>query len=330
MGRRAPGSTSLMVKVGLVLGAGGIVGEAFHRGVVRALRDAAGWDAREASLIVGTSAGSLMAASLRAAGESLDGMQAGVHPSRTLASVPPDETAVPRFLGPGVAVQALRHPRRLKAAAIAGIPAGKHRTAFIQDGVRRRFGDRWTDRPTWVVAVRRRDGDRVVFGRAGAPVTDLGAAVGASCAIPGYFRPVVIGGEAYVDGGVHSPTSADLVADRGLDLVVVSSPMSAARSAWGTRRLDLVPRVYFARQLAREVKPLRRAGTALLVVEPDAAVLACSSLNAMAAHRVDEVEDTAYAQVERLLAADEDVARRLWLAGGQRDLSGAGGGRRRR
>ena len=30
----------------------------------------------------------------------------------------------------------------------------------------------------------------------------------ASCAIPGYFQPVVIGGTEYVDGGVHSVTNA--------------------------------------------------------------------------------------------------------------------------
>ena len=43
--------------VGLVLGAGGLVGHAYHAGVLRALSDH-GWDARSAAVVVGTSAGS--------------------------------------------------------------------------------------------------------------------------------------------------------------------------------------------------------------------------------------------------------------------------------
>ncbi len=48
----------------LVLGAGGQAGEAFHRGVLRAMTDV-GLDARDAEVVVGTSAGSITAASLR-------------------------------------------------------------------------------------------------------------------------------------------------------------------------------------------------------------------------------------------------------------------------
>jgi len=46
-------------KVGLVLGAGGIAGGAFHAGVLAALEEATGWDPRRAALVVGTSAGSI-------------------------------------------------------------------------------------------------------------------------------------------------------------------------------------------------------------------------------------------------------------------------------
>ena len=47
-------------KVGLVLGAGGIAGGAFHAGVLAALEEATGWDPRRAGLVVGTSAGSIV------------------------------------------------------------------------------------------------------------------------------------------------------------------------------------------------------------------------------------------------------------------------------
>ena len=52
-------------RVGLVLGAGGIVGQAYHAGVLAALEVDLGWDARSADVIVGTSAGSVMGTALR-------------------------------------------------------------------------------------------------------------------------------------------------------------------------------------------------------------------------------------------------------------------------
>src|SRR5580658_7949169 len=57
-GRRGPA-------VGLVLGAGGIVGQAYQAGVLAALQREIGWDPREANIIVGTSAGSITGAALR-------------------------------------------------------------------------------------------------------------------------------------------------------------------------------------------------------------------------------------------------------------------------
>jgi NTE family protein len=54
-----------MPRVGLVLGAGGLVGQAYHAGVLAALENELGWDPRTASLVIGTSAGSLTATLLR-------------------------------------------------------------------------------------------------------------------------------------------------------------------------------------------------------------------------------------------------------------------------
>ena len=47
-------------------GAGGVAGGAFHAGVLAALEEATGWDPRRARLVVGTSAGSISGAALRA------------------------------------------------------------------------------------------------------------------------------------------------------------------------------------------------------------------------------------------------------------------------
>src|SRR4051794_37190794 len=63
-------STSLppatTTRVGLVLGGGGVAGMAFHAGVLWALHHDLDWDARDAVVIVGTSAGSIVGAVLRA------------------------------------------------------------------------------------------------------------------------------------------------------------------------------------------------------------------------------------------------------------------------
>jgi len=124
--------------------------------------------------------------------------------------------------------------------------------------------------------------------------------VAASCAIPGFFAPVSIGGVRYVDGGVHSPTNADLVAGLGLDLVVVSSPMSVARN---TVRFapDQPARRLSRLALAREVRRIRRAGTPVLTFQPTDAVLDVMGWNAMDASRRGDVARQARASAEHRL-----------------------------
>jgi NTE family protein len=50
------------MKVGLVLGAGGVVGGAWLTGALHALAAETGWDPAEADYVVGTSAGSMIGA----------------------------------------------------------------------------------------------------------------------------------------------------------------------------------------------------------------------------------------------------------------------------
>jgi NTE family protein len=142
----------------------------------------------------------------------------------------------------------------------------------------------------------------VVFGRPGAPETDLGSAVAASCAIPAWFAPIEIGGVQYIDGGVHSPTNADLLAGRDLDLVVVSSPLSVDLRA-ARARVDLAIRLRFRHFLRQELWVLRRHGVRIATVEPDARTLAAMGLNMMSARRIDEVEDHAHEHALRRLEA---------------------------
>jgi len=284
---------------GLVLGAGGQAGEAFHRGVLRAMIDL-GFDPRRADVIVGTSAGSIVAASLRRRAQP---------PGSAAPARPAELVSRPRRSS---ALELLRRPRQAVNALLLmpEFTSGRQSIDFVRAGLTGRHGQ-WPSAELNVVAVRRRDGRRVVFGASGEARPDLGAAVAASCAIPAYFAPVVIGGEAYVDGGLHSPTNADVLAGRDLHLVVVSSPMSM-RPLAVSQRLDLPLRMLFHGYLREETWVLRRRRTRVVTIEPDRAVLAVMGINMMDGRGISDIEERAY-EAARLRLRDvrlEDAARR--------------------
>lgn len=76
---------------GLVLGAGGTVGLAYHAGVLRALEEVGGVVANDASLVVGTSAGAVVGAYLRAGWTTDDFWQLAHGTHRSQAGLTPEE-----------------------------------------------------------------------------------------------------------------------------------------------------------------------------------------------------------------------------------------------
>jgi NTE family protein len=316
-----------MTRIGLVLGAGGAVGHAFHAGVLAALADETGWDARDAEVIVGTSAGSLVGAFLRAglsgpdlaartcdapmseAGRALaDRAESATQHLPPIPARPPRRQGLPSMSAPGALVRAAFPPWSARPGALAAalLPEGRISTEIIVTGLRP-FFDHWPERALWINAVDLQTSRLVTFGREGAPVADLPDAVAASCAIPAFFAPVTINGVRYVDGGVHSPTNADLVAGLGLDLVVISSPMSIARNS-ARLAVDQAARRVARFALVREVARLRRQGTPLLTFQPTAADLEVMGINAMdPSRRADvtrQVQESARRRLARRDAAD--------------------------
>ena len=151
----------------------------------------------------------------------------------------------------------------------------------------------------------------MVFGSAGAPEAPFSRAIAASCAIPGYFQPVRIPDgtgeeQEYVDGGAHSPTNLDLLANQHLDAVVVLSPMSFSGAP--SARLDVGARMLFRGQLAREALSVRRRGTPVLTFQPGARELGVMGLNAMSGSRWHDVVEIATAAARRRLAGPEAKA----------------------
>lgn len=308
----------------LILGAGGFTGQAFHVGALSALMELTGFDGRDADILVGTSAGSLVAAGLAGGlssadlaaeltGETLSKEGAAIR-ARRLSGLTPVAYLPNTRRGPldlAVVFSAARRPFGTRPAAVVSslLPRGRTSTEPIARGIRYLHGDSWPDRDLRICAVRARDARRVVLGTPGAPECDVGTAVAASCAIPSYFTPVTIGRHAFIDGGVHSPTNADVVLADRPDLVVVLSPMSAGPRPGA--RPDLAIRLAVRRYLAAEVRRLRRAGSHVVVIQPTARDLAVMGINPMMGARVADVVQCVAESTRRRLESRPELAELL-------------------
>jgi NTE family protein len=134
------------------------------------------------------------------------------------------------------------HLRQLPPTAVlsAILPEGRGSIEAVGSLVGHVVPEGWVDREgVCVVALDFDTGERVAFGRAGAPEVPLASAVMASCAIPGWYQPMRIGAHRYIDGGAWSSTNLDLMVGRDLDEVYVLAPqVSFVRDApthWRTR-----------------------------------------------------------------------------------------------
>src|SRR5918998_5141364 len=173
-----------------------------------------------------------------------------------------------------MAFTALRNPlRHTPMQMLAGwLPAGLISTDSLQEVVRRAVPGHWVEHPNfWAVACDYGSGRRVPFGRIDAPRADIAQAVAASCAIPGFYRPVKIGGRRYVDGGLWSTSNLDILRSAELDLVICLNPTSSLHPpfAWNpAERVAGAMRRMSGRRLGSESKRLRAAGTEVVLIQP--------------------------------------------------------------
>lgn len=314
------------MRVGLVLGAGGVQGGAWLTGGLDALAEQTGWDPATADVVVGTSAGSVIGSLCVAgippwfmvahsAGESFE----GIVDARGRPAAEADRSGGAQFrlqrawppIGPGswpLALRTLRQPGRVTpAGAFAGwAPRGVVSTEPLREIIRSVVPSGWSEHPDhWVVACDYGTARRVPFGRDGSPVADLADAVAASCAIPGFYHPVAIAGRRYVDGGIHSTSNLDLLRDEGLDLVICLNPTSSLHPAraWNPlERLNGFFRDHSGRLLGNEAKTLRAAGTEVILVQPTTEDLAAMGPNLMSRKDRNPVIATARKTVAAQLA----------------------------
>ena len=299
-----------MFSIGLVLSAGGPLGDPWHSGVLGRLQETTGWDARSADLVIGTSAGAITAVTLRAgvaavdrklhmAGGPISPEAADIYARIVTPYAEPEVDRDWRPASPKMALRAMWPPWKLDPVrfAMANLPRGTRSGEPLERRMNELMPGGWPDRPLWIVAVRMFDGRRVVFGRDDVK-GDVGQAVRSSSAVPGYYTPGRVGDREYIDGGVHSSTNLDLTEMLGFDLVIISSAMTAAE---GSRSWLADPtRAWFSAKLDDEVARVRARGTAVVVVEPDRDTLGRLDKNARNA-RTDAVGAGAEA-VDRVLA----------------------------
>jgi NTE family protein len=274
--------------VALVLGGGGAAGNAWEIGIIAGLAEAGLDMTQAADLVIGTSAGATAAAQVRS----------GIPPAELLASVlsPPVQPAGQNRERPPSLPMAtvFERMRAIGAAATSAADLQRAMGAFglesdttLEPGAGQRRATvaarlprpEWPDKPMIIVAVDAHTGELAAFDRGSG--VDLVDAVTASTALPGLVPTVSIDGGRYIDGGVRSPDNADLAS--GYANVVVLSPLGGGSQAppqagqfeglrrppeWGT-------------DLASQVEALRKQGSRVEVITPDADSRAAMGTNQM-------------------------------------------------
>lgn len=317
------------MKLGLVLGGGGLIGMGYHAGSLKAL-EGFGIDPASADVIVGTSAGSVMGAYL-AAGWTPDDFvdyAHGRHPDVTKEAgnngvptvfVPLYDNAVQRVargIGSAFAVASSRgYLKRITGGRMPGsflrqtFPAGLFSTAETRLRLQEDLSMDWPQRELYLCAADLYTGERVAFGHPDAPEAPFPDAVLASTAIPGIFPPVKIGDRQYVDGGIVSATSLDLAVEVGCEAIICIAPLGyrneggvAEPKLWG----PMLMRALFARSLKREVNDARAKDIPVLVIRPWASDLAQLGTNSMRDFDRGAIVDLSLESATRALEAHDD------------------------
>ncbi len=246
----------VLPKVGIALGGGGARGFA-EIGVLRVLEQ----EKIPIDVVVGTSVGSLIGAIYADSGRVLDA----------------------EFTAIAVKDEDLFDYRAFSFFS-GGFVKGEKLELFINTHLRSKnienmavtFG---------AVAVDLRTGQSVIFDRG--PVA---RAIHASCAIPGVFVPVEIGGKIFVDGGVTDPVPVDFAIKKGAEVVIaVAIP-------------PVIPPV-------APKNPIEVAFHAITIMSYEIGVLGVKNADVIIRPDVGNVAYDDFTQKKRLIDAGERAAR---------------------
>ncbi len=251
-------------KRALVLGGGGVAGVAWELGILMGLYNR-GVDVRDADLIIGTSAGSVVGAQITSGTDletlftsQLTPVEQTKERKVEFDPVQMMEAFRQAVAGAGPNPKAIRARIGAYALTVPAVPEAERR-AIIET---RLPVHTWPQPRLLIVAVHTGTGEEYIMDRtSGVSLVD---AVSASCAVPGIWPPVTIAGHRYMDGGVRSATNADLA--RCSDRILILNPLGANANFLGAG-------------LDAEVAALEREGSQVLVIAPDAASTTAIGLN---------------------------------------------------
>jgi NTE family protein len=286
-------------------------------GALARLQDQLPHAAADVDLVVGTSAGSVIAAALRcrATFEEMAAWQRGdavgiLGESAALAGQDGPLPPLPRlrFGSAPLAAAALLRPHHVPpwVGATAWLPHGRGQHAAVRSLVTVLHGrhharsgtpPHWPGGHTWIAAMDYDTGQRVLFGRDGAPQAPLPDAVVASCSIPGWYQPAMIGGRRYVDGGVRCPTSLGALSGTDVQDIYVLAPMASTEPDHPLQphlRLERRLRQLLTRILLRQAKKLAAQGKQVTILTPGPRDLAVMGANLMDLRRSEAVLETSF------------------------------------
>ncbi len=220
--------TKKLPKIGLALGGGAARGFA-HIGVIQVLEEAG----IKPDLVVGTSAGSLVAA-IYASGKTGAQLQ-------TVAETM-EEAALTDWILPFVSRGMLRG--EALARYVSSQVGGKTIESFPM--------------PLGIVATDLHSGQGVLFMRG-----DTATAVRASSAVPAVFQPVKIGTREYVDGGLVSPVPVRYARQMGAEVVIAVDISATPESNPALGTLDILLQTFAIMSRSINIFELREADVAV-------------------------------------------------------------------
>ena len=296
------------MKRALVLGCGGVAGAAWSTATLKQLSVELNWDPRNADVLIGTSAGAVLAA-LLGAGVSIDQLvefqqQGGISGSRLNWNhntswgkpYPPR----PQLTFPGLALfkRSFVHNISPFAAPCGLSPAGQMDMGSLVHLI-----DSFVAMGEWVqhsdcriMAVDADSGEHVALGTPQAPMTSIQTAVCASYAIPSWCPPVTIGGRTFLDGGVVSPTAASQLEGSDVDEIIILAPMSSRvldKTKHPFNKVERSVRKTMTQIVDKEIKQLQAAGKKVIRLEPGPQDLQAIGYNMMDHKRREGVFNTA-------------------------------------
>lgn len=307
------------MRVGLVLGAGGIVGASYLTGALEGLRRATGFTPSDARVVVGTSAGAFVGTlalttsvpllythctGIEAPGARLSPSEHALaakldrHNHGTFLDRYPPAWRIPRPFGSSPAAmrravveRAGRSPELFVTGLLGeGLLSTKSVGSIVEEAA---YGV-WPNTDLRLLALDLDTGERVVLRGDARPHVRISQAVRASIAVPALFSPMRVGGRRLVDGGTWSTTNLDILLGEPLDAVLAIVPLGGGardlrvRSAM-RRRVDAKLRGECALLEARGVKTMVLTPNAEDHVAMPANFLDFASREAVVRHAAESV-----------------------------------------